>query len=324
MVRLWYVPDATLDWQVEVIGYPPADAAIKSYFFTLLPADPETYAKHYTAFFISLFKELANLITAEGWTEPSGLRDWLAVGGDYKMPGPNRSKFYLKVTEQARKVSVHSTLGTFVSILLQIFSNLSPPQTPTMKAPESFSTRSPSHVFRVRQSSPVAVPHAESSSSAQLRFAEDSRDTDRPLSTPGVLAKLPLEQAALDLLELIKVEKGSPLQLLISLDEAELLAELVDGVSWSRLSSLQRVLRQLRDLNIFTCALATTGKIQQFTPSRDSVNSARLQKGVLEFFPPFAALGFDQLARTRAAGKTVFTLAKVTDLEFMVAFGRPL
>jgi hypothetical protein len=156
-------------------------------------------------------------------------------------------------------------------------------------------------------------------------FPEETGNTDLSLSTTlKAQAKLPLEEAAFNLLKVIKAERGSPLQLLISLDEAELLAEPVDGVSWNRLFLLQRVLRQLRDLPVFTCALATTGKIQQFTPPRDAAGSARLQKGVLAFFPPFSALGFDQLARARLEEKEVYTLAKVTETGFMVALGRPL
>jgi hypothetical protein len=91
-----------------VIGYPPADEAIKNYFFALQPADPEAYAKHYTAFFISLFNDLATLITEKQWSKPSELRDWLAIGGDYKTYGTNRLQFYSKVTERASNVSVHS------------------------------------------------------------------------------------------------------------------------------------------------------------------------------------------------------------------------
>jgi hypothetical protein len=149
-------------------------------------------------------------------------------------------------------------------------------------------------------------------------------DPGRAQPDPGAGTKSPLKQAAEDLLKLIEANEKSPLQLLIAFDEAEQLAEPIDGVSWTRLSLLQRVLRQIRNLNIFTCALATTGQIQQFTPPPGSASSARLQEGLLIFFPPFAALGFDQLAVTKNMKRADLILTKVTETEFIVSLGRPL
>jgi len=149
-------------------------------------------------------------------------------------------------------------------------------------------------------------------------------DTGYAQPDPGAGTTSPLKQAAEDLLEVIEANEKSPLQFLIAFDEAEQLAEAIDGMSWTRLSLLQRVLRQIRNLNIFTCALATTGKIQQFTPPPGSASSARLQDGLLIFFPPFAALGFDQLAMTKHMKRADLTLVKVTETSFIVSLGRPL
>jgi hypothetical protein len=77
---------------------------LKNCFFAPLPADSEVYAKRYIAFFMSLFEELASLITQNGLTKASDLHDWLAVGSNYQNPGTNRSQFYSSVAEKAHKV----------------------------------------------------------------------------------------------------------------------------------------------------------------------------------------------------------------------------
>jgi hypothetical protein len=207
-------------------------------------------------------------------------------------------------------------------MLSQIVSNLerqSPPRTPPRReGQEPPSVQSPSPQFRALQTSPtIHVSQADINLSAEPGLFETSGIDDPALRAEG---KPPLEHAATDLLKLIKAEPGSPLRLLLSFDEAELLAEPVDDASWTRLLLLQRVLRQLRDFPIFACALATTGKIQQFTPSPQSAISARLQKGILIFVPPFAALGFDQLVQRLE----IYTLAAVTEIGFIATIGRPL
>jgi len=75
-------------------------------------------------------------------------------------------------------------------------------------------------------------------------------DTGYAQPDPGAGTTSPLKQAAEDLLEVIEANEKSPLQFLIAFDEAEQLAEAIDGMSWTRLSLLQRVLRQIRNLNI--------------------------------------------------------------------------
>jgi len=114
MVRTRLIDDASSSLTDCFTGYPPADAAIKEYFFEVDATNLEAYSKHCTAFLISLFRNVTALIGEKQWRNAAQLRDWLAVGGDYKTPGTNRLVFYSKVTADARKVSDWGPIFCFI------------------------------------------------------------------------------------------------------------------------------------------------------------------------------------------------------------------
>ena len=113
--------------------------------------------------------------------------------------------------------------------------------------------------------------------------------------------------------------------LVLSFDEAHPLAKTekdhIDGL-WSRFSKLRHALRVIHSHPCFSVFLLTTGKVNQFIPSRLNDQSNRVQEGHLNLMHPFCEIGLDQLAEKAISGKT--TLDEVSSLKFMVSLGRPL
>ena len=121
------------------------------------------------------------------------------------------------------------------------------------------------------------------------------------------------------------VLKDYPPALIISFDEAHPLAktekDLIDGL-WSNFSELRRALRVIHSYPCFSVFLSTTGKFNQFMPSRTNEVSNRLEEGLLSLMSPFCELSFDQLAERAISDQT--TLEEVSSLKFMVLLSRPL
>jgi hypothetical protein len=111
----------------------------------------------------------------------------------------------------------------------------------------------------------------------------------------------------------------------LAFDEAHILSvenHQFDTGYFSKLSELQRVLRVLNELPIFSVFLSTAGNIQSITPPAEFDNSGRVQKSNLVLLPPFTELGFDQMAKEIPDG--ALTIEEVSTPTFMVLFGRPL
>jgi hypothetical protein len=90
----------------------------------------------------------------------------------------------------------------------------------------------------------------------------------------------------------------------------------------TRFSVVQSCLRILVKLAIFTIFLSTTGKVRGFIPPPAEAVSNRLQRGELKLHPPFTELGFDQMVDPKLDSSA--TIDKVSKIEYMVQFGRPL
>lgn len=140
-----------------------------------------------------------------------------------------------------------------------------------------------------------------------------------------------LEWTARDLLRFLNPDidksnmKTLPPVVVLAFDESHVLAiekHQFDTGTFSKFSELRRALRALNVLPIFSVFLSTSGKIQNFTPRPDEDDSGRVQKSELVLLPPFTELGFDQMASKISDGKV--TIEEVSELDFMVRFGRPL
>ncbi|KAM6501286.1 hypothetical protein JOM56_004300 [Amanita muscaria] len=139
--------------------------------------------------------------------------------------------------------------------------------------------------------------------------------------------QLDTKRAALDLLKClnpeleaaeIKTLKTIPPLVILAFEEAHVLLvekHQSDIGYFSKFSELRRALRALKELPIFSVFLSTSGKIQNITPHAEDDGSGRL-------LPPFIELGFDQMVGQISDG--ALTIETVSNIKFMVRFGRPL
>ncbi|KIL68319.1 hypothetical protein M378DRAFT_158863 [Amanita muscaria Koide BX008] len=146
--------------------------------------------------------------------------------------------------------------------------------------------------------------------------------------------QLDTRRAALDLLKClnpeleaaeIKTLKTIPPLVILAFDEAHVLLvekHQSDIGYFSKFSELRRALRALKELPIFSVFLSTSGKIQNITPRAEDDGSGRVQKSKLVLLPPFIELGFDQMVGQISDG--ALTIETVSNIKFMVRFGRPL
>ncbi|KIL63609.1 hypothetical protein M378DRAFT_164281 [Amanita muscaria Koide BX008] len=139
--------------------------------------------------------------------------------------------------------------------------------------------------------------------------------------------QLDTRRAALDLLKClnpeleaaeIKTLKTIPPLVILAFEEAHVLLvekHQSDIGYFSKFSELRRALRAVNELPIFSVFLSTSGKIQNITPHAEDDGSGRL-------LPPFIELGFDQMVGQISDG--ALTIETVSNIKFMVRFGRPL
>jgi hypothetical protein len=110
---------------------------------------------------------------------------------------------------------------------------------------------------------------------------------------------------------------------ILAFDEAHVLTTVQNGVLWSNFSELRHALRGLNRLPCFSLFLSTTGKISQFTPSKDDDVSLRVVDGDLTLIQPFTDIGFDALA-IKISLSNNWTLEAVSSISHMAHYGRPL
>ncbi|KAM6495554.1 hypothetical protein JOM56_008260 [Amanita muscaria] len=143
--------------------------------------------------------------------------------------------------------------------------------------------------------------------------------------------QLDIKRTALDLLKCLNPELKEehidtiPPLVVLTFDEAHVLSveKHQSGIGYfSKFSELRRALRALKDLPIFSVFLSTSGKIQNITPRAEDDGSGRVQKSKLVLLPPFIELGFDQMVGR--ISDSALTIETVSNIKFMVRFGRPL
>ena len=66
---------------------------------------------------------------------------------------------------------------------------------------------------------------------------------------------------------------------------------------WSNFGQFRRAMRSMNHCSLFSLFLSTTGKIMQFTSSKDIDISGHVVAGMLLLISPYTDLGFDQLAK---------------------------
>ena len=92
---------------------------------------------------------------------------------------------------------------------------------------------------------------------------------------------------------------------------------------WSNFGEFRRAMRTMNDCSLFSLFLSTTGKITQFTSSKDKDLSGRVVAGMLLLIAPYTDLGFDQLAK-KFAHDGNFTLDNITSDNHIAHYGRPM
>jgi hypothetical protein len=92
---------------------------------------------------------------------------------------------------------------------------------------------------------------------------------------------------------------------------------------WSNFREFRLALRSLNNCSLFTLFLSTTGKITEFTSSKDRDLSGRVVAGLLLLIAPYTDLGFDQLAR-KIAYDGNFTIDDITSDYHISHLGRPM
>jgi hypothetical protein len=75
--------------------------------------------------------------------------------------------------------------------------------------------------------------------------------------------------------------------------------------------------------SLFSLFLSTTGKITQFTSSKDKDLSGHIVAGILLLIAPYMDLGFDQLAK-KIAHDGNFTLDDITSHNHIAHYGCPM
>ncbi|KAJ7695800.1 hypothetical protein B0H17DRAFT_1178248 [Mycena rosella] len=105
-------------------------------------------------------------------------------------------------------------------------------------------------------------------------------------------------KAACDLLQYLDPQgllREEPI-VLLCFDESHSLTEAIPGQPWTYFSELRRVLRNIRELPIFSLFLSTGGKFHQFSPTPETDASARVRHLVFHLFSPITEVEFDSFA----------------------------
>jgi hypothetical protein len=92
---------------------------------------------------------------------------------------------------------------------------------------------------------------------------------------------------------------------------------------WSNFVQFRSAIRSVIHCSLFSLFLSTTGKITQFTSSKDKDHSGRVVAGILFLIAPYTDLGFDQLAK-KIVHNGNFTLDDITSDDHIVHYGRPM
>jgi hypothetical protein len=92
---------------------------------------------------------------------------------------------------------------------------------------------------------------------------------------------------------------------------------------WSNFGQLRLAMRSMNKCSLFSLFLSTTGKVTQFTPSKDKDLSGRVVAGILHLVTPYTDLGLDQLAKKITHDGT-FTLDDITSDDHIAHYGRPM
>ncbi|KIM74987.1 hypothetical protein PILCRDRAFT_13928 [Piloderma croceum F 1598] len=115
--------------------------------------------------------------------------------------------------------------------------------------------------------------------------------------------------------------------IVLAFDEAQTLTDQEETGSdvWSMLTALLFVLRELHRFPLFTLFISTSGKIFQSNPFGNEVisSSSRIIKSKLAAIQPFAAFGFDTLAKKVSLDGSC-NLERVTADSHIAHLGRPL
>jgi hypothetical protein len=120
------------------------------------------------------------------------------------------------------------------------------------------------------------------------------------------------------------VSTDRSVDIFLTFDEAQTLAEIVDKNDESRFIVLRRALSSASSIPLFTFFLSTTGSITQLLHPRDEDPSLRISGGKLSTPPPYIYLGFDQMMQGRKVFERYTSLKDVTSLECASHMGRPL
>ena len=114
--------------------------------------------------------------------------------------------------------------------------------------------------------------------------------------------------------------------LIFAFDEAHVLTE--KRFDWAKpetmFSELQKALRSIGDLDVFSLFLSNTGDVSQFGGETVSDLSSRFRIHKKPLPPPFTNMGFDQFTRDALSKHKSPTLSQVSSIDTMVSFGRPL
>jgi hypothetical protein len=128
----------------------------------------------------------------------------------------------------------------------------------------------------------------------------------------------------LDEHELVESKKGPRWPLVVlAFDEADTLTDNPPNqTDWNLFSELRRVLRQIKDLQIFSLFLSTAGRFNKFSLDIHSDPSIRAREPDNRPLDPFSEISFDDIAYS--ALKDTVTIDKVVEIDWISHLGRPL
>ncbi len=124
--------------------------------------------------------------------------------------------------------------------------------------------------------------------------------------------------------ELLESKKGPRRPLVVlAFDEAHTLTDNPPNQpDWNLFSELRRVLRQIKDLQIFSLFLSTAGRFNKFSSDIHSDPSVRAREPDYCPLDPFSEISFDDIAYP--ALKDTVTIDKVVGIDWILHLGRPL
>jgi len=110
---------------------------------------------------------------------------------------------------------------------------------------------------------------------------------------------------------------------ILAFDEAHILTDNPrHQTNWNLFSELQRILRQINDLPIFSVFLSTARRFEKFSPEICSEPSARARDPDNRPLSPITEISFDDIAYP--ASKDTVTMKRVVDIDWISHLGRPL